>query len=97
MSIAAPLYGLFGFGQALYFASRGMGKLFFPVMVSVLRMLVIVLFGWIAITGSWEFFTVFVVAAVSLAIMGIGQALCLFTPGWQPDKSARNEKQVAIG
>lgn len=97
LSIAAPLFGLFGFGQALYFASQGTGKLLFPVMVSVSRMLVIVFFGWIAIGRSWDISTVFVAAAISLALMGIGQALCLFTPGWRPDRSARNEKQVAVG
>ena len=85
LGIVAPLYGLFGFGQALYFASQGTGRLFFPVFVSVLRMVVIVVGGWLAIQSNWDVSTLFVIAAVSLAIMGIGQALCLFTPAWRPD------------
>ncbi|MGI9521811.1 MAG: MATE family efflux transporter [Hyphomicrobiaceae bacterium] len=85
LSIVAPFYGLFGFGQALYFASQGTGRLFFPVCVSVFRMLVIVLCGWLAIGSHWDVSYLFVIAAVSLTIMGIGQALCLFTPAWRPD------------
>lgn len=86
LGIAAPLFGLFGAGQALYFASQGTGRLLFPVTVSVLRMSMIALVGWMAVSRSWEVSTLFVAAAVGLAIVGIGQASCLFTPAWRPDK-----------
>ena len=97
LGIAAPLYGLFGAGQALYFASQGTGRLFFPVMVSVSRMVVIAVIGWIAVERGWDISVVFVAVAVGLAIIGIGQALCLFTPGWRPDKYRATKAPVAVG
>ncbi len=97
LGIAAPLYGLFGAGQALYFASQGTGRLFFPVLVSVSRMIVIAVVGWIAVERGWDISVVFVAVAVGLAIIGIGQALCLFTPGWRPDKYRATKAPVTVG
>ncbi|MFY0611764.1 MAG: MATE family efflux transporter [Hyphomicrobiaceae bacterium] len=97
LGIAAPLYGLFGAGQALYFASQGTGRLFFPVMVSVFRTAMIGLVGWAAIERGWEIWTVFAAVAIGLAIVGIGQALCLLTPGWRPDKYLTGARQVTTG
>ena len=97
LGIAAPLYGLFGAGQALYFASQGTGRLFLPVMVSVSRMVVIALVGWVAIAREWDVTAVFFGVAAGLAIIGVGQALCLFTPGWRPDKVRSDPAQVSAG
>lgn len=97
LGIAAPLYGLFGGGQALYFASQGTGRLVFPVTVSVVRMVVIVAVGWVATERGWDVATVFIAVAVGLAIVGIGQALCLLTPAWRPDKYPGTVKPVVTG
>jgi len=43
-----PVYGFFGLGMALYFASQGAGRLLWPLLAGLLRMLVAVGGGWVA-------------------------------------------------
>jgi Na+-driven multidrug efflux pump len=43
---AAPFYGLYGFGMALYFASQGAGKVLWPLFAGFVRMLVATVGGW---------------------------------------------------
>ena len=37
--IVAPFYCFFAAGQTLYFASQGLGKIFYPVIVGIIRLL----------------------------------------------------------
>ena len=83
LAIAAPWYGLFGAGQALYFASQGTGRMGWPVLVSVIRFAVIVGLCALAVTYEWGVTGLFAAVAVGLVIMGVGQTLCLVTPGWR--------------
>jgi putative MATE family efflux protein len=59
LRFVGPSYGFFGLGLALYFASQGAGRLFWPLSAGFLRMLAAIGGGWIAlaITGSlrWLF------------------------------------------
>jgi putative MATE family efflux protein len=68
-----PTYGFFGLGLALYFASQGAGRLLWPLLAGLLRMLIAIGGGWMALrlTGSlgWVF------AALSLALMTYGLTL----------------------
>jgi hypothetical protein len=36
---------------------------------------------------GWQVSSVFWVVAAGLVLIGVGQALCLFTSGWRPDRS----------
>ena len=81
--IAAPFYCLFGAGQTLYFASQGTGRMLLPVSVSAFRLAAVATIGALALTFAWSIDALFVGVAVGLAIMGVGQALCLFGPGWR--------------
>ena len=51
--IAGPFYGLFGAGQALYFASQGTGRLVLPVAVSVVRFVTVAALGALAVSFGW--------------------------------------------
>ena len=65
-----PVYGFFGLGLSLYFASQGAGRLLWPLMGGVLRMAIAIGGGWIALrqTGSaWGLF-----AALALGIVAYG-------------------------
>ena len=84
LSIAGPFYALFGAGQALYFASQGTGRVVLPVAASGVRFFVVVGLGATAVTLGWEVSAVFWAVAAGLVLIGVGQALCLFTPGWRP-------------
>src|SRR5690606_36447895 len=45
----APFYGFFGLGLLLYFASQGAGRLFWPVLANILRLLLAAGGGWLVI------------------------------------------------
>ena len=46
LRIVGPAYGFFGLGLALYFASQGAGRLFWPLFAGLLRLLIAVGGGW---------------------------------------------------
>ena len=73
LRLVGPAYGFFGLGLALYFASQGAGRLFWPLSAGFLRMLVATGGGWIALhlTGSlhWLF------AALALGLFLHGSVL----------------------
>jgi putative MATE family efflux protein len=49
LHVVGTCYGLFGFGLALFFASQGAGRMFWPLAGSVARLVVVALGGWIAV------------------------------------------------
>jgi putative MATE family efflux protein len=49
LHIVGPTYALFGLGLALYFASQGAGRLFWPLIAGSARLVVAVAGGWVAI------------------------------------------------
>jgi Na+-driven multidrug efflux pump len=69
-----PAYGFFGLGLSLYFASQGAGRLFWPLLAGMLRLLIAVGGGWLVLraTGSlgWLF------AALSAALLIYGSIMC---------------------
>lgn len=81
--VAAPFYGLFGAGQALYFASQGTGRMLLPVGVTVLRFLTVSACGTLVLAMAWDIDALFAAVALGLAIMGAGQALCLRGRAWR--------------
>lgn len=65
-----PVYGFFGLGLSLYFASQGAGRLLWPLGAGLLRMLVAVGGGWLAfrVTGSLQ--ATFIVLGAALVVYG---------------------------
>ena len=59
LRMVGPAYGFFGLGLCLYFASQGAGRLLWPLLAGLLRMVLAVGGGWLALrlTGSltWVF------------------------------------------
>jgi Na+-driven multidrug efflux pump len=74
LRIVGPAYGFFGLGLALYFASQGAGRLAWPLLAGLLRLVIAIGGGWVALrlTGSlgWLF------AALALALVTYGVTLC---------------------
>ncbi|MEO5881140.1 MAG: MATE family efflux transporter, partial [Caldimonas sp.] len=70
LRVVGPTYGFFGLGLSLYFASQGAGRLLWPLLAGLLRLLIAVGGGWLALTltGSlaWAF------AALALALIAYG-------------------------
>ena len=87
LAIAAPFYGVFGAGQALYFASQGTGRMLLPVTATVTRFLAVSAIGGLVVFLGWDVTGLFVAVAVGLILMGAGQALCLLGSGWRAGRN----------
>ncbi len=55
-----PVYGLFGLGMALYFASQGAGRLLWPFLANMARLLIAAGGGYIALRLSGNLTDVFI-------------------------------------
>src|SRR6185312_11280938 len=77
-----PTYGFFGLGLALYFASQGAGRLFWPLFAGLLRLIIAIGGGWIALraTGSLEW--MFVALSVALVVYGTTIAAAVASGSW---------------
>lgn len=49
LQVVGTCYGLFGLGLALFFASQGAGRMFWPIAASVSRLVIVALGGWITV------------------------------------------------
>jgi putative MATE family efflux protein len=80
----APAYGFMGLGLALYFASQGAGRMGWPVLSGVVRMVVAVAGSWIAVrvigTGLHG---IFVMIAVAMVLFGPMVALPIAAGSWR--------------
>ncbi|EJE52926.1 putative efflux protein, MATE family [Acidovorax sp. CF316] len=66
-----PVYGFFGLGLVLYFASQGAGRLFWPVAGNLARLVVAVVGGWLALRWDGGLAGVFAAQGVALVVYGI--------------------------
>ena len=63
-------YGFFGFGLALYFASQGAGRLLYPLLAGLLRLLLGVGGGWLILRETVSLGLFFLALGVALAVYG---------------------------
>jgi putative MATE family efflux protein len=80
-----PVYGLFGLGLRLYFASQGAGKLLWPVLGNIARLVVAALGGWLALRLGWGLGGVFAAQALALVIYGGLNAAAIARGVWFRD------------
>ena len=66
-----PVYGLFGLGMALYFASQGAGRLLWPLLANMARLVIAAGGGFLALRLTGNLTDVFVALAVALAAFGL--------------------------
>jgi len=83
-----PVYGLFGLGMALYFASQGAGRLLWPLLANLARLLIAAGGGWLALRWTGNLSDVFIALAVALATFGLINAAAVAGGAWF-DKPAR--------
>jgi len=77
-----PVYGLFGLGMALYFASQGAGRLLWPFVANMARLLIAAGGGFIALRIRGNLDDVFVALAVALAVFGLINAAAVAAGAW---------------
>jgi putative MATE family efflux protein len=83
LSIVGPVYGFFGLGLALYFASQGAGRLLWPLVAGFTRLLIAALGGWVAIhwlEGGLS--GLFVAIALSVVVFGTTVAAAIRAGAW---------------
>ena len=64
LRVVGPTYGFFGLGLSLYFASQGAGRLVWPLLGGMVRLLLAVGGGWLALTLTGSLAWVFAALAL---------------------------------
>lgn len=82
LRLVGPTYGFFGLGLCLYFASQGAGRLLWPLLAGMLRMVLAIGGGWLALRLTGSLTWVFVALAVALVVYGNTLALAIATGAW---------------
>ena len=77
-----PFYGFFGLGLTLYFASQGAGRLKWPVLANLARLVVGALGGWLALRWG-GLALVFAAQALALVVYGVLNAATVAAGAWQ--------------
>lgn len=71
LRVVGPLYGFFGLGQVLHFASQGAGRLWWPVTGNLMRLAVGGVGGWLALRLSGDLVHVFAAQGAALVVYGL--------------------------
>ncbi|HKA79991.1 MAG TPA: MATE family efflux transporter [Xanthobacteraceae bacterium] len=82
LRIVGPFYGFFGLGLALYFASQGAGRLFWPLSAGFLRMFVAIVGGYIALRLTGSLHWLFAALAFGLFLHGTTLLAAIASGGW---------------
>jgi putative MATE family efflux protein len=77
-----PAYGFFGLGLSLYFASQGAGRLFWPLFAGLLRMLIAIGGGWIALRMTGSLGWLFAALSAALVIYGVTLSGAIASGAW---------------
>ena len=65
-----PVFGFFGLGFTLYFASQGAGRLAWPLASGFLRLLVTIIGGWVVLATTHSVASFFVASATGMLLYG---------------------------
>jgi putative MATE family efflux protein len=82
LQIVGPFYGFFGGGLALYFASQGAGRVAWPMLAAVLRVIIAAGGGWIAVRMFGGSNGLFVALAAALVIYGFANVAAVASRAW---------------
>ena len=90
LRIVGPVYGFFGLGLALYFASQGAGRLTWPIVGSATRLVVAGAGGWLVMrAGGVGLNGLFGVMAAALVIFGGIVAGAIALGAWEAGRTRR--------
>jgi putative MATE family efflux protein len=83
-----PTYGFFGLGLALYFASQGAGKLLWPLLGGLARLLVATLGAWAVLAAGGSLALAFGALAAALVVYGAVVGGAVASGVWFRDRAA---------
>lgn len=84
LRIVGPVYGLFGIGMALYFASQGAGRLLWPLAAGFVRFVIATGGGYLALRATGDMSYVYVALSVALVAFGLINAGAVALGSWNP-------------
>jgi putative MATE family efflux protein len=82
LQVVGPVYGLFGLGMALYFASQGAGRVLWPLLANIARLIIAAGGGWLALRWTGSLTGVFIALSVALATFGLINAAAVASGVW---------------
>ena len=77
-----PTFGFFGLGLAMYFASQGAGRLFWPLFAGLLRLVIAIGGGWLALRATGSLGWLFVMLSVALVTYGVTLSAAVASGVW---------------
>lgn len=84
LRVVGACYGLFGLGMALFFASQGAGRMFWPVICSLARLVVVALGGWLTVhLFEAPASAFFIVIAAGFAVYALTLAAAIRLGSWR--------------
>ncbi|GEO18184.1 MATE family efflux transporter [Microvirga aerophila] len=94
LQVVGPTYGFFGLGLSLYFASQGAGRLLWPLLAGLLRLVLAVGGGWIALRLTGSLVWLFVALSGGLVVYGVVLASVIASGAWF--RTRPHKAQVAL-
>lgn len=82
LRVVGPCYGFFGLSMALYFASQGAGRLFWPLLAGSLRLVIALAGGWLALWLTGSLAALFAALALGLVVAGGTVFLAVRAGAW---------------
>ena len=82
LRVVGPTYGFFGLGLSLYFASQGAGRLAWPLLGGLFRMLIAVGGGWLVLSLTGSLAWTFAALALALVVYGITVVTAIASGVW---------------
>ncbi len=82
LHIVGPVYGFFGGGLLLYFASQGAGRVGFAMLIAVLRVIIAAGGGWLAVTKFGGSTGLFATLALAMVVYGVANAVAVASGVW---------------
>ncbi|CAN5185006.1 MATE family efflux transporter [soil metagenome] len=90
LRIVGPSYGFFGLGLSLYFASQGAGKMIWPLMAGLARLVISIGGGWLVLRLTGSLTLLFVALTVALVIYGTTILIAVASGNWfAPQSTAK--------
>jgi len=93
LRFVGPMYGFFGLGLALYFASQGAGKLMWPLFAGFARLVIAVGGGWLVLTATGSVTLVFAMLGAALATYGAIVGVAIWSGVW----FRTTEREMGLG
>lgn len=93
--VAAPMYAFLGLNTSMYFSSQGAAKVLGPVLAQTARLAFIGLGGWWLIAHGAPSHAFFVLAALSMIVLGLLCTATVVWSRWEPAQGAAARRSPA--